>query len=133
MNKLVLIGGPILAFFLIFIIIYPFFVQKQVLAPTKNMEISKEVIISPSPPNFTGKEDILKNALNLYIKNKEAGLDMSKGPCLGIIAEDWVLDIANNPKQAEDDMPENQCAQYRSGQAHHFIELDPQGKLVKSE
>lgn len=130
MKKPVLIVGLILTFLLIFVVIYLTLTQKQVLAPTKNTKISKSIIQSPSPISFVGKEEILKNALNLYIKNKEAGLDMSKGPCLGIIAQDWVLDIANNPRQPEDDKIENQCSEFREGKVHYIIELDPQGNLI---
>lgn len=133
MKKPVLIVGLTLTLLLIFIVIYLALAQKQVLAPTKNTEISKTIIQSPSPISFVGKEDILKNALNLYIKNKEAGMDMSKGPCLGKIANDWVLDIAHNPRQPEDDKIENQCSEFREGKVHHFIELDPQGNLINKE
>lgn len=91
--------------------------------------------ISASPmANSSAKiEDVaLKNALNLYIKKKEENVDFSNGPCLGIIAEDWVLDIAHNPRVDVDNMPENQCADFREGRAHHFIELDLYGKLIRS-
>ncbi len=130
MKKPVLIIGLILTFLVIFIVIYLALAQKQVLAPTNNTEISKSIIQSPSPISFVGKEDILKNALNLYIKNKEAGLDMSKGPCLGKIADDWVLDIVHNPRQSVDDKIENQCSEFLEGKVHYFIELDLQGNLI---
>lgn len=88
---------------------------------------------SPPPISFVGKEEIFKNALNLYIQKKQEDLDMTNGPCLGKVAEDWVLDIAHKPRLPQDDKPENQCAEYLSGKAHHFIELDPQGQLIRSE
>ncbi len=60
--------------------------------------------------------------------------DLSSGPCLSdSVIPDWVADIAHNPRQAVDDMPENQCAAFRSGQAHHFVELDVSGNLIKAE
>lgn len=74
----------------------------------------------------------LKNALNLYAQHKQIGTDFSNGPCLGIIAPDWVLDIAHNPRQPIDDKVENQCQDFREGRAHHFIELDPAGNLIKA-
>ena len=93
----------------------------------------------PSPlPNAQGvaeqvvKDKALKNALNVYARAKQQGLDLSSGPCLGIIAPDWVLDIAHSPRQSVDDKPENQCADFREGRTHHFIELDPDGKLIKA-
>lgn len=78
-------------------------------------------------------DEAFKNALNAYVKAKQEGTDLSDGPCLGIIAPDWVLDIAHNPRQPVDDKEENQCPQYRSGQAKHFIELDPEGKLIRAK
>lgn len=74
----------------------------------------------------------LKNALNIFAEQKKNGVDLAKGPCLGIVAPDWVLDIVHNPRQAVDDKEENQCKEFRSGQVHHFIELDPDGKLIRT-
>lgn len=96
----------------------------------------------PSPANSLKQEstqsaqpktsnDALKNALNLYNQKKTEGIDFTFGPCLGTIAPDWVLDIAHNPRLPQDDKVENQCADFREGRAHHFIELDPEGKLIK--
>lgn len=76
-------------------------------------------------------DDILKNALNLYAQKKAEGIDFTNGPCLGTVAPDWVLDIAHNPRLPVDDKVENQCTDFREGRAHHFIELDPDGKLIK--
>lgn len=107
--------------------------QKQVSAPTTNDIKQEQATTSAPPPNFTGNEDAFKNALNLYIQKKQQGVDMSTGPCLGKIAEDWVLDIAHNPRLPVDDEPQNQCAEFRNSQASHFIEFDPDGKLIRSQ
>lgn len=133
MKKIIIILLLTAAFLLLFFIIYLALAHKQVLAPTNNMEISKTALQSPSPISFVGKEEIFKNALNLYIKKKQEGLDMSKGPCLGKISDDWVLDIAHNPRQPQDDKSENQCPQLREGTAHHFIEMDVDGNLINSK
>lgn len=82
--------------------------------------------------SLEGNDEAFKNALNLYSKKKSEGLDMSNGPCLGIIADDWVLDIAHNPRQSVDDREENQCEEFKAGTAHHFIELDTEGKLIRA-
>ena len=76
-------------------------------------------------------DDTLKNALNLYSQKKAEGMDFTNGPCLGTVTPDWVLDIAHNPRLPVDDKVENQCTDFREGRAHHFIELDPDGKLIK--
>jgi hypothetical protein len=57
---------------------------------------------------------------------------MSRGPCLGVIKEGWVADVAHDPRREVDDRPENQCAAYREGDADHFVELDPKGNLIRS-
>ena len=77
------------------------------------------------------KDEALKNALNLYAQKKAEGADFGSGPCLGTIAPDWVLDIAHSPRQPVDNQPENQCEDFRAGRAHHFVELDPEGKLIQ--
>jgi hypothetical protein len=71
-----------------------------------------------------------------YAKAEMAGTDFSKGPC---IAErlpglpDWVADVAHDPRQSVDDQPANQCARFRNGEADHFVELDPNGKLIRAQ
>ena len=60
--------------------------------------------------------------------------DLSVGPCLAdSLIPDWVADIAHNPRAAVDDDPANQCPAYRAGTAHHFVELDPEGNLIRAE
>ena len=65
---------------------------------------------------------------------KDTNIDLSKGPCLlnPIPNTDWVCDVAHNPRQAIDNLPENQCSAYRSGKAHHFVEVDTQCKLIRA-
>jgi hypothetical protein len=82
-----------------------------------------------------GKEaspDVVAKAKAAYADAKARGVDMSRGPCLGVVAPDWVADVAHDPRQPLDDEPENQCAAYRNGDAHHFVELDPAGKVIRS-
>ena len=67
-----------------------------------------------------------------YMHAKLSGVDMSRGPCLGVVATDWVADVAHDPRQDVDDDPRNQCKAYRNGKAHHFVELDTNGDLIRS-
>jgi hypothetical protein len=67
-----------------------------------------------------------------YRAAKARGVDMSRGPCLGVIARGWVADVAHDPRQPVDDLPQNQCAAYRNGTAAHFVELDPEGNLIRA-
>lgn len=82
--------------------------------------------------NKVASDLAFKSALNIYSVKRNNGEDLENGPCLGWVAPDWVADIAHNPRQPEDDKPENQCADFIAGRAHHFIELDPEGKLIRS-
>ncbi len=60
--------------------------------------------------------------------------DLSNGPCLSNnLIPDWVGDIAHNPREAVDDLPENQCSAYWAGTAHHFVELDQDGNLINAQ
>ena len=77
-------------------------------------------------------EETIALARQAYREALARGVDMSRGPCLGVIKEDWVADVAHDPRQDIDDEPENQCEAYRSGEADHFVELDPDGEFIRS-
>lgn len=100
--------------------------KPSVTSTTPTSNLGKAAQIAQIPP------EALKNALNLFSQAKQDGKDLSNGPCLGKVADDWVLDIAHNPRQTLDDKPENQCEDIRAGNAHHFIELDPQGQIIQA-
>lgn len=56
--------------------------------------------------------------------------DLSDGPCLSDDnpdwnVNDWVCDVAHDPRQPVDNLPENQCREFREGRASHFVEVDP--------
>jgi hypothetical protein len=77
-------------------------------------------------------EDTIALAKQAYRDAKARGVEMSRGPCLGVIKEGWVADVAHDPRQDADDDPANQCEAYRSGEASHFVELDPNGEFIRS-
>jgi len=61
------------------------------------------------------------------------GRDLSNGPCLSNkIINDWVCDVAHSPRQDVDNDPANQCEAFRKGQAHHFVEVDPDCNFIKA-
>lgn len=70
-------------------------------------------------------------ALTRFEEMRGEGIDLSHGPCLGIIGPDWVADIAHDPRKPVDDEPANQCAEYREGKAQHFVELTPDGRVIR--
>jgi hypothetical protein len=77
-------------------------------------------------------EETIALAKRAYERAKAQGVDMSRGPCLGVIKPRWVADVTHDPRQEVDDEPENQCAAYREGKADHFVELDPEGNFIRS-
>lgn len=80
----------------------------------------------------TGKGfDPVAAARTRFEEVRGEGVDLSAGPCLGVIGPDWVADIAHDPREPVDDDPANQCAEYREGKVTHFVELTPEGKLIK--
>lgn len=77
------------------------------------------------------KEQAVELAQQAYQQALARGETLSQGPCLGVIMPGWVVDIAHKPRQSIDDRPENQCAAFRMGEAGHFVELDPQGNVIR--
>ena len=69
----------------------------------------------------------------LYLEKKREGTNFANGPCLSNeIIKDWVADTVHNPRIGADDLPKNQCSSYNAGFAHHFVELDINGNLVRT-
>lgn len=80
------------------------------------------------------KDMAVAKAKELWRAQFQLEEDLSNGPCLSNdLIPDWVADIAHNPRQSVDDDPANQCPAYRAGTAHHYVELDPAGNLIKAE
>jgi hypothetical protein len=74
----------------------------------------------------------VEGAETVYQQQKNEGVDFSKGPCLtNDLMTDWVADIVHSPRQDIDNLPEYQCIAYVEGRAHHFVELDPFGNLIR--
>lgn len=80
------------------------------------------------------REEAIQKAKELFERKKREGADFSRGPCLSEeIVPDWCVDVAHNPRQRVDDDPANQCRSYREGRVHHFVELDPDGNVIRAE
>jgi hypothetical protein len=84
-------------------------------------------------PSAAERDAAIAAAQDAYDEAIEQGVDMSSGPCLGEITENWVADVAHEPREEIDDDPANQCEAYRKGEADHFVELDPEGNLIRAE
>ncbi len=68
---------------------------------------------------------------------KASGTDLDAGPCIAnplpAPGDDWVVDVAHDPRTPVDDKPANQCSAFRDGTAGHFVELDADGNLIRAE
>ncbi|MFH0936697.1 MAG: hypothetical protein V1808_00165 [Candidatus Daviesbacteria bacterium] len=74
----------------------------------------------------------VSSAITLYKNRVAEGIDMSSGPCLtNDLMPDWVVDIVHSPREKIDDLPNNQCPAFIEERAHHFVELDNNGNLVR--
>lgn len=61
-----------------------------------------------------------------------ANIDFSSGPCLDDnLMEDWVCDMAHDPRQPVDDIKTNQCPSFGT-KANHFIEVDENCRLIRA-
>ena len=73
------------------------------------------------------------NCINLCNQQKDAGRDLSNGPCLSNeISPNWVCDIAHDPREDVDNQPENQCEAFRNETARHFVEVDLSCNLIRT-
>mgnify|MGYP005852387855 CR=1 FL=1 len=80
------------------------------------------------------RDRAIRLARQLYQQKRAEGMDMSNGPCLAEeIIPDWAVDIAHSPRQAVDNLPQNRCRSWREGRVHHFVELDPDGNLIRAQ
>lgn len=76
---------------------------------------------------------VKEEALKLYNQKKADGMEFNS-QCLGTIevgGEKYAVDIVHVPRTEEDNLPENQCEDYRTGKVKHFIELDKDGNVLK--
>jgi hypothetical protein len=108
--------------------------KKEIQQTKKEVQQTVEVVTGAKAIKQKQKSDkdlILIQANTLFRQAQIDGVDLRNGPCLSNdLAPDWVLDIAHNPRIAIDDQPENQCSAFAEGRAHHFVELDEDGKVI---
>lgn len=80
-----------------------------------------------------GKHTVAEDCMKLCASY---GSDLSAGPCLSDGNEDWkhddwVCDVAHSPREAIDNLPENQCEDFREGRASHFVEVSPDCEFIR--
>jgi hypothetical protein len=66
---------------------------------------------------------------------RNAQINLTNGPCLSDRGpwnmSNWVCDVAHSPREAVDDMPENQCQAFENGTASFYVEVSPDCKLIR--
>ncbi|MBI3260957.1 hypothetical protein HYZ64_01120 [Candidatus Berkelbacteria bacterium] len=80
----------------------------------------------------TEKEAAIAAAKGAYAKAKTEGKDLESGPCLGRVFPNWAADVVHEPREQIDNLKENQCKDFIEGTVKHFVELDPQGKVIRA-
>ena len=80
------------------------------------------------------RAEAIRKAQDVYQQKKTENISFDDSPCIAEnLMADWVADVAHNPRQDIDNQPENQCQSYRDGEAHHFVELDPDGNIIRTQ
>jgi hypothetical protein len=83
-----------------------------------------------TPNEVVQQQRLIVNAQQLFEQFKTNLSEPISSQCLGTIGG-YAIDIVHVPRTAEDDLPKNQCEDYRSGKVQHFIELDRDGNVVR--
>jgi len=84
---------------------------------------------SETPDYVLGQQKAIAQALTFYNTAKNGGVEFSS-QCLGSF-DDYAFDIVHVPRISEDNLPENQCEDYKEGLVKHFIELDKEGNIIR--
>lgn len=86
---------------------------------------------SPSAiPDYVSEQKTgIECALQLYQNARSEEMDFSS-QCLGTCG-DYAVDVVHVPRSGEDNLPENQCKDYKEERVNYFIELDKDGNVVR--
>lgn len=82
-----------------------------------------------TPSYVSEQKTMILCAMDIYAQLSSNGVAFSS-QCIGA-CDNYSVDIVNVPRTAEDDNPENQCAEYLNGETTQFIELDSHGEVVR--
>lgn len=102
--------------------------------------VAAYLIYTQSPKTTTGyrpgifpeADNAVNQARYIFKIKKDSGVSFKDGPCLSNdLLPNWVADIVHDPRQPIDDLFENQCPAFLEGRAKHFVELSPEGNLIR--
>lgn len=91
-------------------------------------------VLSPREVAMESDRDLaIRLAMELFEQKQAQGMDMSHGQCLAEeIIPDWCVDVAHSPRQDIDNLPQNRCQSFVTRRVQHFVELDPEGNLIRA-
>ena len=83
-----------------------------------------------TPDDVKEQQEAIECANGLYNTSVYTNV-LIENQCLGACGN-YVVDLVNVPRTDEDNKAENQCGDYRTGKANHFIELNNKnGEIVR--
>lgn len=88
----------------------------------------KHGVPSQTPTEVLGQQEAIVCALALFQEKKQEGMEFSS-QCLGTCG-DYAIDVVHVLRTSEDNLKENQCADYPEN-VKHFIELDKDGNIFR--
>lgn len=89
------------------------------------------VIIAGCTSVTSSLDDAKTVCINLCEQQLAQGVNLSSGPCLSNnVSQDYVCDVAHNPRIAVDDAAANQCSEFGKS-VNRFIEVTPDCKFIR--
>jgi len=80
-------------------------------------------------PDYVIDSNTVKCVINLYQSAYTMKMNFNS-QCLGTCGN-YSVDIVNVPRNSDDNLPENQCSDYKNNLTNNFIEIDKQGNIVR--
>ena len=118
---------------LLFVVLGVILIVSLAVVLINNQPLLEGKLKSSYKPGLSYDQDqAVTQSKKVYQDKQKLNINFEEGPCLtNDLLPDWVVDIAHNPRQKIDDLPANQCAAFLEGRAKHFVELDPQGNVIR--
>ena len=115
--------------------IAPPVVTVRAVYPGASAEVIEQTVAAPLENQINGVENMIYMAST---STSQGVVQIQITFDIGTDADKAALNVNNRVKQVEprlplDDDPANQCRRYRDGEAHHFVELDENGNLLRAE
>lgn len=82
---------------------------------------------------LANQNQAIEKAKELYNQSLQTGINFSS-QCLGTVYVNnigYAIDIVHVPRNSQDNLPENQCSEFREGRVSHFVEIDYKGNIIR--